>query len=153
MPDWGDLQVDQLRFMAREHPTATAYRDLDAQTSITFSEWDAASNQMAHGLIHAGIAPGERVSIYLPGDEALNWIVAYAAVHKAGAVAVPTNTRLTIPELTTILGHAEAAAVITAGDLVETARTIRDQTPSIRVVVALTGASGHRDVLDEAQYI
>ena len=153
MPDWGNLQVDQLRFMAREHPSAIAYRDLDAQTSITFSEWDAASNQMAHGLINAGIAPGERVSIYLPGDEALRWIVAYAAVHKAGAVAVPTNTRLTIPELTTILGHAEAAALITAGDLVETARTVRDQTPSIRFVVALTGAGEHRDVLDDAQFL
>ena len=153
MPDWGDLQVDQLRFMARQRPSATAYRDLDAQTSITFSEWDAASNQMARGLINAGIAPGERVSIYLPGDEALRWIVAYAAVHKAGAVAVPTNTRLTIPELTTTLGHAEAAVLITAGDLVETARTVRDQTPSIRFVVALTGAGEHRDVLDDAQFL
>ncbi len=153
MPDWGNLQVDQLRFMAREHPSATAYRDLDAQTSITFSEWDAASNQMARGLINAGIAPGERVSIYLPGDEALRWIVAYAAVHKAGAVAVPTNTRLTIPELTTILGHAHAAAAISAGDLVETARRVRDQTPAIRFVVALTGASEHRDVLTEAQFL
>ncbi len=153
MPDWGDLQVDQLRFMAREHPNVTAYRDLDAQTSITFSEWDAASNQMAHGLIDAGIAPGERVSIYLPGDEALRWIVAYAAVQKAGAVAVPTNTRLTIPELTTILGHAEAAALITAGDLVETARTVRDQTASIRFVVALTNVGEHHDVLSEAQFL
>ena len=89
MPDWGDLQVDQLRYMARAYPNATAYRDLDAQTSVTFSEWDTASNQLAHGLVDAGIGPGERVSIYLPGDEALRWIVAYAAVHKAGAVAVP----------------------------------------------------------------
>ena len=42
---------------------------------------------------------GDRVSIYLPSDEALRWIVAYAAVHKAGAVVVPTNTRLSVPEL------------------------------------------------------
>ena len=153
MPDWGDLQVDQLRFMAREHGPATAYRDLDAGTSITFSEWDTASNQMARGLVDAGITPGERVSIFLPGDEALRWIVAYAAVHKAGAVAVPTNTRLTLPELCTILGHAEAAAVITAGDLVLTARAVRDRTPSIRFVVALTGAGGHQDVIDEAKFL
>ncbi len=47
------------------------------------------------------------MSIYLPSDECLRWIVAYAAAHKAGAVAVPTNTRLSVPELITILGHAE----------------------------------------------
>ena len=156
MPDWGDLQVDQLRFMAREHGPATAYRDLDAQTSITFSEWDAASNRMARGLIEAGIAPGERVAIYLPGDQALCWIVAYVAVHKAGAVAVPTNTRLSVPELSTILGHAEAAAILTAGELVETAGAVRGHTPSIRFVVALSGAHEDldvRDVLDEAQFL
>ena len=47
MPDWGDLQVDQLRFMAREHGAAVAYRDLDAETTITFTEWDERSNQLA----------------------------------------------------------------------------------------------------------
>ena len=113
MPDWGNLQVDQLRFMARQHGRSIAYRDLDAGTAITFTEWDQRSNQLARALVEAGIAPGERVSIYLPSEESLRWIVAYAAVHKAGAVVVPTNTRLSIPEVTTILGHAEASTIIT----------------------------------------
>jgi len=38
MPGWGELQVDQLRYMAREHGPAVAYRNLDAGTSITFAE-------------------------------------------------------------------------------------------------------------------
>ena len=50
MPEWGELQVDQLRFMAREHGDAVAYRDLDAGTAITFSAWDAESNRLARGL-------------------------------------------------------------------------------------------------------
>ena len=43
----------------------------------------------------AGVAPG-RPGGAAPGEHAhpLRWIVAYAAIHKAGAVAVPTNTRL-----------------------------------------------------------
>ena len=49
----------------------------------------------------------------------MRWIVAYAAVHKAGAVVVPTNTRLTIPEVATILGHAEVSAIITCGALLD----------------------------------
>src|SRR5512140_2593746 len=65
MPGWGELQVDQLRYMAREHGPAVAYRNLDAGTSITFAEWDAESNRLARGLVELGVAKGERVSIYL----------------------------------------------------------------------------------------
>ena len=113
MPEWGDLQVDQLRFMANRYGGEVAYRDLDAGTAITFAEWDERSNRLARFLVEEGIAAGDRVSVYLPSEEALRWIVTYAAVHKAGAVAVPTNTRLSLPELVTILGHAEVRALVT----------------------------------------
>jgi len=139
VPAWGELQVDQLRFMAREHPDALAYRNLDAATSITFAGWDGESNALARGLAALGVRPGERVSVYLPSGEVLRWIVAYAAIHKAGAVAVPTNVRLSEPELAAILGHAEVAAVLTHASLLPAVRAVRDQVPSLRVVVSVDG--------------
>ena len=139
MPPWGELQVDQLRFMARGHPDAVAYRNLDAQTAITFSGWDGDSNALARGLVALGVAPGERVSVYLPSSEVLRWIVAYAAIHKAGAVAVPTNTRLSEPELAAILGHAEVAAVLTDASLLAPTLAVRGGVPSLRVVVSAGG--------------
>ncbi|MGZ4712489.1 MAG: class I adenylate-forming enzyme family protein [Acidimicrobiia bacterium] len=142
MPEWGDLQVDQLRYMAREHPDAVAYRDLDAGTRITFAEWDARSNALARGLVAAGVGAGDRVSIYLPGEQALRWIVAYAAVHKAGAVVVPTNTRLSVPEVTTILGHAEVAAMVTSAPLLDQALAVREVVPSLHVGVCVDGPAG-----------
>jgi acyl-CoA synthetase (AMP-forming)/AMP-acid ligase II len=148
MADWGDLQVDQLRFMAGRHGSELAYRDLDAGTAITFAEWDEQSNRLARALGELGVEAGDRVSIYLPGDEALRWIVAYAAVHKAGAVAVPTNTRLTLPELVTILGHAEVRAVVTCSALLDTARAVADAVPSLQLVIAAGGTGGHDSVLD-----
>ena len=119
-----------------------AYRDLDAGTAITFAEWDEQSNRLARFLVDQGIEHGDRVSIFLPSDEALRWIVAYAAMHKAGAVAVPTNTRLSVPELVTILGHAEVARVhhvrrAAARD----ALAVRDEVPSLRLVVSAGSAS------------
>lgn len=139
MPDWGELQVDQLRFMARERPDAPAYRNLDAGTAITFSEWDTQSNALARGLVAIGVSKGDRVSIYLSSDAVLRWIVAYAAVHKAGAVVVPTNTRLSAPELAAILGHAEASVMLTEGALLGAALAARAQVPSLRVVVSAGG--------------
>src|ERR671919_2332320 len=117
MPDWGDLQVDQLRFMAGRHRDEVAYRDLGAGSALTFGQWDEESNRLARGLVARGVGAGDRVSIYLPAEEVLRWIVAYAAVHKAGAVVVPTNTRLSPRELAVILGHCEAVAMVTSGEL------------------------------------
>jgi len=139
VPPWGELQVDQLRFMAGEHPDAFAYRNLDAGTAITFAGWDRASNALARGLVGLGVQPGDRVSVYLPSSEVLRWIVAYAAIHKAGAVAVPTNTRLSEPELATILGHAEVAAVLTDASLLPTVQAVRPQLSSLRLVVSAGG--------------
>jgi acyl-CoA synthetase (AMP-forming)/AMP-acid ligase II len=143
VPEWGDLQEDQLRFLARTIPDELAYRNLDAGTSLTFAQWDGESNRLARGLVELGVAPGDRVSIYLPADEVLRWVTAYAAVHKAGAVVVPTNTRQTVPELTTILGHAEVVAMLTCPSLLATARQGQPNLPTLRTIV-----SEWDDVLD-----
>jgi acyl-CoA synthetase (AMP-forming)/AMP-acid ligase II len=141
VPDWGDLQEDQLRFLARTLPDEVAYRNLDAGTSLTFGEWDAASNRLARGLVAIGVEQGDRISIYLPSDEVLRWIVAYAAVHKAGAVVVPTNTRQTVPELATILGHAEIVAMLTCDALLATALEVHPHLPTLRTIITAGGAT------------
>ena len=152
MPDWGDKQVDQLRFMATQYADEVAYRDLTAAATITFAKWDEQSNRLARGLAAQGVDPGDRVSIYLPSEDVLRWIVVYAAVHKTGAVAVPTNTRLTVSEVETILDHAEVNALITSMPLVETATTVRDHVKFPLLVNAggdgPPGAVAYDDVLD-----
>jgi acyl-CoA synthetase (AMP-forming)/AMP-acid ligase II len=140
MPDWGELLVDQLRFMARRDGSEVAYRDLGSGGALTFQEWDRRSNALARGLVSRGVEPGDRVSIYLPSEECLRFLVAYAAVHKAGAVAVPTNTRLSVRELIAILGHGEAHALLTCSELLPAARDVRRALPSLDLLVS-TGAS------------
>jgi acyl-CoA synthetase (AMP-forming)/AMP-acid ligase II len=139
MAAWGELLVDQLRFMAREHGDDAAYRDLGTGGSLTFAEWDRDSNRLARGLVDRGIEKGERVSIYLPNEQVLRWIVVYAAVHKAGAVAVPTNTRLSTRELVTILGHAEVRAIVTSDTLLPVALEVRHDVPSGELIVSAGG--------------
>jgi acyl-CoA synthetase (AMP-forming)/AMP-acid ligase II len=151
MPDWGELLVDQLRFMARRHGDEVAYRDLGSDGALTFGDWDRRSNALARGLAGRGVQPGDRVSIYLPSEECLRWIVAYAAVHKAGAVAVPTNTRLSTRELNVILGHAEVRALLTCAELLQAARDVRDALPSLEHVVTDNAGDGEvewHDALD-----
>src|SRR4029077_19172724 len=106
-------QVDQLAAMAEAFGDATAYVDLGRGTSLTFSAWEADANRLARGLAAIGVGIGDRVAIVIDADHPLRWIITYAAVHKAGAVAVPANTRLSSRELGLILNHAEPIAVLT----------------------------------------
>ena len=151
MPDWGELLVDQLRFMARRDGGEVAYRDLGSGDTLTFEEWDSRSNALARGLVARGVERGDRVSIYLPSEECLRWIVAYAAAHKAGAVAVPTNTRLSVRELIAILGHGEVRALLTCPALLPAAREVRDSLPPLELLVSDGADTGKGEVAwDEA---
>jgi acyl-CoA synthetase (AMP-forming)/AMP-acid ligase II len=127
------LLTDHLRAAAAAFPDRTAYRIVDGG-SMTFAQWEAESNRLARSLVGSGVAKGDRVSIYLRAEEALRFMVAYSAVHKAGAVAVPTNTRLTTVELARLLGHAEVRALLTDTELVAPAREVASGLPSLHDV-------------------
>jgi len=146
----GPLLVDQLRFMADQHPDEPAYRDLDTGETLAFAAWNEQSNRLARWLVDRAVAKGDRVSVYLPNDEALHWIVAYAAVHKAGAVAVPTNTRLSTRELGAILGHSEVTAQITCDALLATAREVRAVIPSWTTTLTTGATQSDIDGWDDA---
>jgi len=133
----GHLLVDQLRFMARTGGDRVAYTDLDANASLTFHEWDEQSNRLARWLIVNGVERQDRVALYMDSDHCLQWIVAYAGIHKAGAIVVPVNTRLSLDEVLTILHHAEPSAVITNERLLENAGAVGAAMP-IRAVLATT---------------
>jgi acyl-CoA synthetase (AMP-forming)/AMP-acid ligase II len=136
-----NLSADQLRLMANAYPDETGYCLADTGESLSFGEWEAAANRVARGLVAAGVTPGERVSIYLPDRSLMAWIVAYPAIHRAGAVALPTNTRLHADELVTILRHAGASAVITSPQLRSTIDAIAGRLPDLRMVLTNEGGS------------
>ena len=136
------LLTDQLRLMAEEWPDEVAYLDVGAGESLTFDEWDRRSNRLARWLVDAGVGKGDRVAIHLPAQEPLRWLVTYSAVHKAGAVAVPTSTRLVPREVAEILGHAGTVAAVTGGAAAPVLAAARPDLPELRSVVTTAAAEG-----------
>ncbi|HEX4219724.1 MAG TPA: AMP-binding protein [Acidimicrobiales bacterium] len=130
-----DLLPDQLRLMASTYPEEAGYRNLDSGASITFAEWDRESNRLARGLAAKGVAKGDRVAIYLEAEQILDWIVTYSAVHKLGAVAVPTNNRSSPPEVRAIFEHAEVTAVVASGAYAGAVTPLLGSLSSLSVVV------------------
>ena len=61
---------------------------------IAWRELDKLVNRFAHGLLWAGVKPGERAMISLPNT--VHWIIAYFALQKIGAVPVLSDAETTI---------------------------------------------------------
>ncbi len=131
------LPPEQLHAMADAFGDEIGYQVVDG-SGLTFAEWDTRASRLANGLVVAGVDPGDRVAIHLEPVNFLRWITAYAAIHRAGAVAVPLNPQLTRPEVARMLAHCGAAAAFVEGDLVGRYDSAR---PSVTVVVPAAGAA------------
>ena len=134
------LLTDQLRLMAEHFPGECAYGDVAGGRQISFEEWDRESDRLAAALRDAGVVKGDRVAIYLPPEEALEWLVAYAATHKAGAVAVPTNTRLARRELEFVLRHSGAVAAFAGSATTASLAAAQPAAPDLRWVATTAAA-------------
>ena len=138
------LLPETLATMAEAFGAETAYSVVDGG-SLTFAEWDGGANRLARGLVAAGIRPDDRVALHLSTDNALRWIVAYAAIHRAGGVAVPLNPRLAPAEVGHMLGHAGAVGVLADEGRVDQDRSLGGAggaVPSLTLVVDATPDPG-----------
>ena len=106
------LQTEVLAQLARAFPVGVAWRNLADGSEITLHGWHRQSNRLARGLVAQGLRRGDRVGLLIGGDEPLEWLVSYMAIHKAGGVAVPLLARLGPTELARILRHAGAAVAL-----------------------------------------
>ena len=125
------LPPEQLHAVALAFGDETAYTVVSG-SSMTFEQWDTDATRLAHGLIDAGVEPGDRVAIHLEPVHALQWVTSYSAIHRAGAVAVPFNPQLARPEVERMLAHSGATAAITEVALLA---RYEGQRPAVLVVV------------------
>ncbi len=105
------LQVAQLAAMAERYPDEVAFRVI-GQGQLTFGQWDREANRLARGMTGLGIARGDRVAIRLAAPNALRWVIAYAAIHRSGGVAVPLDPRLAPAEVGRMFVHADVVAQV-----------------------------------------
>ncbi|MGB3709879.1 FadD3 family acyl-CoA ligase [Gordonia sp. (in: high G+C Gram-positive bacteria)] len=82
--------------------------------SLTWPQLADRVREFAAGLINIGVAPGDRVALWAPNS--FHWPIAALAVHYAGGVLVPLNTRYTTSEATDIVDRAGAKVVIVSGE-------------------------------------
>ncbi len=124
---------EMLSTHARLQPERIAARDLER--SLTYREWNARACKLANAFLNLGLAPGDHVAVL--AYNRLEWAEIYAAVAKAGLVAVPINFRLTAPEIQFIVEDCAVAAIVVEERLADTIDEIRDalELPADRYVL------------------
>jgi fatty-acyl-CoA synthase len=78
----------------------------------SFAELSTRVDAVAKGLLRLGIAPGDRVALWMVNRP--EWIDAMFAIMQIGAVLVPVNTRFRTDDMAYVLGQSDARAVILA---------------------------------------
>ena len=106
------LQPELLAHLADAFPDAIAWKNLADDSDLSLGSWHTQSNQLARGMHSKGLLPGDRVALAITEDYPFEWLISYMAIHKAGAVAVPLNTRLNRTEVAAILRHAGVKALL-----------------------------------------
>ena len=78
-------------------------------TSFTYRQINELSEQLAAGLIEAGLIAGDRIALYLPNVP--EFVIAYYAIQKIGAVSVTINAILKREEVRYLLDDSESKLV------------------------------------------
>lgn len=85
------------------------FSDPDGRT-WTYAEFDSAVNRTANMLLGRGIAKGDVVSLLLPNSA--EYIIAYFACWKIGALAGPVNSLLKAEEIEWVIGNSESKLLL-----------------------------------------
>lgn len=92
--------VTLLRDTAESDPDADAFADADGRR-ISFGEWNRRADGVAAGLADRGVRDGDVVCLLLPSS--IEYMIAYQAVVRLGAVVSGVNTRLGPSEIEHLL--------------------------------------------------
>jgi fatty-acyl-CoA synthase len=120
---------------ARKFPDKEAV--IYGDTRLTYRQFNARINRLAHALMDLGIKKGEKVAILSFNSN--QFLEAYFALAKMGAIAVPLNFRLHPEEVNFIANDADAVAFIMGEGFVDTIRGIQKDLPKVKHYISVTG--------------
>jgi long-chain acyl-CoA synthetase len=104
-------------------------------TSLTFRELEGRVNAFANTLRGLGIAPGDRVALFMTNRP--EYVISFFALARLGAVASPMNPSYREREVAYQLDDAQAIAVVVQHDLAPLVRAVRSEVPRLKHVLTV----------------
>jgi acyl-CoA synthetase (AMP-forming)/AMP-acid ligase II len=113
--------MDLVAVHAAKHPERLAL--VEGERSLTWEQFFRTRNRLAHSLAGLGIGASQHAIVY--AHNALENLVAGAALRALGAIGVPMNHRLTAEEVGYILDNSDATAVFVGDAFLPMAERVR----------------------------
>jgi long-chain acyl-CoA synthetase len=123
---------------ARRDKVAAQYKTGGVWRDVTWGEMDTTATKVAAGLVGLGVQARQMVSVI--ANTRLEWILADLGILGAGATTVPVYQSSTADDTQFILADAGVVAVFVEDAVqLRKLRSIRDQIPGVKKVIAMTG--------------
>jgi long-chain acyl-CoA synthetase len=107
---------------------------------FTYAVFDLAVNRAASLLASHGVGKGDVVSLLMPN--CAEYIIAYFACWKLGALAGPVNSLLKEHETAFVMNNSEAKAILVHSEFLERIKSIRKELPHLQSVVIFDDEAG-----------
>jgi long-chain acyl-CoA synthetase len=117
----------------------------------TYTEFDRAVNRAANMLSARGVMKGDVVSLLLPNGP--EYVIAYFACFKLGALAGPVNSLLKAEEIAYVVGNSEARTLLFAAEFAGAVEEARRELPLLENLIEYgdeSAAGGFADGPDES---
>jgi fatty-acyl-CoA synthase len=142
---WFNLEVS-----AKRYPDKAAY--LFFGRALSYRQLHSQAEQLAGWLQQHGVAPGERVLVFM--QNCPQFVVAFYAVQRAGAVVVPVNPMNRVDEIGHYITDPAARVAITTADLAPLVVQANERLPSaqrLQHIVATRLNDALPEVIDPAE--
>lgn len=106
---------------------------------FTYAEFEKVVTATAALLASHDVRREDVVSLLMPNSA--EYIIAYFACWKLGALAGPVNSLLKEEEIAYVINNSEAKAIVLGGEFRERIETIREQVPHLKSVITFDDAA------------
>ncbi len=131
---------DLLTAYAQAQPDKVAVVDdrlgVDVRT-VTYAEFEAVTNRLAHVLREHGVGPG--VKVVWCGQNSMGIANLVVAARKVGATAVPLNYRLSDEEAAYVTDHSDATIVYVDAEYAPLFERVRAEIPKVNDILVFDG--------------
>src|SRR5882724_5082105 len=101
---------------------------------FSYTEFESAVDRVSCMLAARGVRKGDVVSLLMPNSA--EYIIAYFACWKLGAIAGPINSLLKAQEIWFVISDSETKTLLVHSDFLSTIDGIRSQLPGLQEVIA-----------------
>ena len=137
---------------ARRHQDRTAFQLGDRH--LSFNDLDKLSNGLVGNLVRLGIKPGDRVALLL--ENSPDFAICYFGIIKAGAIAIPLDTKYKILEIKAVFDDCQPVALIAEASILKNLAVVLPKFSHLKHLISMgdgeaTGVTLYSTLLESAE--